>query len=205
MVSLKENKKTTNQSTVITNGALGMILFVATEIMFFSGLISAFVVNASDNIGAWPPKWQPRLPVEATAVNTLILFASAITLFFAIRKTKSKTDGNFKTSSNLLKITMLLGGTFVALQGFEWVQLIGAGLTSSSSLFGAFFYTIIGMHGIHALAGVIYLFVISLKIIKSFDSNIKMKMMQTLSIYWFFVVLLWPVLYLLVYVLPSKG
>jgi heme/copper-type cytochrome/quinol oxidase subunit 3 len=204
-MTLLTEKKTTNQGAVLTNGALGMILFVATEIMFFSGLISSFVVNASDNAGSWPPKWQPRLPVEATAFNTLLLLASAATLFMAIRKAKNQTDENFKVSSRFLKLTMLLGGAFVLLQGIEWVRLIHGGLTTSSSLFGAFFYTIIGAHGLHAVGGIIYLFMVSLKIIKTIDFNLKVKMMNTLSIYWYFVVLLWPVLYLLVYVLPSKN
>jgi cytochrome c oxidase subunit 3 len=139
MVSLTENKKTTNRGTVLTNGALGMILFVATEIMFFSGLISAFVVNAADNVGAWPPKWQPRLPVLATAFNTLLLFASAYFLFIAIKKIKTEASGNLHSGSKFLKLTMIFGGAFVALQGVEWVQLIQGGLTTSSSLFGAFF------------------------------------------------------------------
>jgi len=205
MVSITENKKTTNRSTVLTNGALGMILFVATEIMFFSGLISAFVVNASDNAGSWPPKWQPRLPVESTAFNTLLLLASAVTLFLAVRKTKGQNDDSQKLGSRYLKLTMLLGGAFVVLQGIEWVQLIAGGLTSSSSLFGAFFYTIIGAHGLHAVGGLIYLFYVSLKIIKISDFNLKISMMKPLSIFWYFVVLLWPLLYLLVYVLPSKN
>jgi heme/copper-type cytochrome/quinol oxidase subunit 3 len=205
MVSLTENKKITNQSTVLTNGALGMILFVATEIMFFSGLISAFVVNASDNAGSWPPKWQPRLPVTSTAVNTLLLLASAVTLFIAVRKTKGQSVESQKQSSRFLKLTMLLGSAFVVLQGIEWVQLIAGGLTSSSSLFGAFFYTIIGAHGIHAVGGLLYLFYVSLKIIKTSDFGLKLTMMNTLSIFWYFVVLLWPLLYLLVYVLPSRS
>jgi len=202
MISVSEPRKNTNQSTVLSNGALGMILFIASEIMFFSGLISAYVVSASDNATAWPPKWQPRLPVEATAFNTLLLIASAVTLFIAIRKIKK--DGDTKKGSTFLKWTILLGTAFVTFQGYEWVRLIGNGLTTSSSLFGAFFYTIIGAHGIHAFAGVIYLVVVSLKIIKTIELDLKIKMITTLSIFWYFVVLLWPILYLLVYVLPAR-
>ncbi len=58
---------------VISNGVLGMTLFVMTEIMLFSGLISAFsIVRASSAI--WPPPDQPRLPLEETAINTAALF-----------------------------------------------------------------------------------------------------------------------------------
>ena len=47
---------------ILPNGVLGMLIFVATEIMFFSGLISAFVIGKSNAIGGWPPPGQPRLP-----------------------------------------------------------------------------------------------------------------------------------------------
>ena len=49
------------RAPVLPNGVLGMLIFVATEIMFFSGLISAFVIGKSNAIGGWPPPGQPRL------------------------------------------------------------------------------------------------------------------------------------------------
>ncbi|MGB5702243.1 MAG: cytochrome c oxidase subunit 3, partial [Polyangiales bacterium] len=63
---------------VVPSGVLGMLMFVATEIMFFSGLISAFVIGKSNAIGGWPPPGQPRLPVEETALNTAALLASGV-------------------------------------------------------------------------------------------------------------------------------
>jgi len=197
------DKKTANRSTVLTNGTLGMILFVATEVMFFSGLISSFIINGSDNVGAWPPKWQPRLPVVNTALNTLLLLASGVTMYLAVRNiNKDKEQG--KISRNLI-LTMILGGSFVAIQGVEWINLLQAGMTSTSSVFGAFFYTIIGAHGFHALMGVLYLVYVSTKIIKTTEYKVKKNLIHVLSIYWYFVVLLWPVLYVLVYILPSKN
>ena len=44
---------------ILPSGVLGMLIFVATEIMFFSGLISAFVIGKSNAIGGWPPPGQP--------------------------------------------------------------------------------------------------------------------------------------------------
>ena len=118
---------------VISDGAIGMSLLIATELMFFAGLISAYLVNKAG--ASWPPYGQPRLPIEITAVNTLILLFSSITLFL-FRKKYEK--GNKK---KLLIVTILLGLAFVTIQGIEWVKLLQFGLTTTSSLYGAFFYT----------------------------------------------------------------
>ena len=67
---------------VVSNGVLGMSLFILTEIMFFAGMVSSFsIVRASAAI--WPPLDQPRLPLEATALNTLALFLSGLFLYLA--------------------------------------------------------------------------------------------------------------------------
>ncbi|MFN8299853.1 MAG: cytochrome c oxidase subunit 3, partial [Chitinophagales bacterium] len=68
------------QSTGLSNGILGMLFLLTTEFMFFAGLISAFVVNTAKE-PVWPPMGQPRLPIEVTAINTIILLFSGITFF----------------------------------------------------------------------------------------------------------------------------
>ena len=61
--------------TPISSGVLGLLIFMVTEAMFFAGLISAYVVIKA-GIEEWPPWGQPRLPVVATAFNTVVLLAS---------------------------------------------------------------------------------------------------------------------------------
>ena len=71
---------------VISNGVLGMLLFVFVEVMLFAGFISAFVIIKSRAVGSvWPPPNQPRLPFAETAVNTAALIASGIILLVAHR------------------------------------------------------------------------------------------------------------------------
>ena len=134
---------------LISDGVLGMILFVFVEIMLFAGFISAFVIIKARAVGSvWPPPNQPRLPFEQTAINTSALVASGIVLFVAHRLFQR---GN-KSIGALLAAATLLGGAFVALQGVEWLALVREGLTITSSTYGALFYTIIGAHAAHAVA-----------------------------------------------------
>src|SRR5919202_3759355 len=88
----------------------------------------------------------PRLPVEVTGVNTLILLYSAATMRLANRAIRL---GQQQTLARMLLDTAVLGVVFLTVQGYEWIKLIGYGLTLSSGVYGATFYTLIGCHGLH--------------------------------------------------------
>ena len=181
------------QQKIVSNGMIAMIFFLAAEIMFFAGLISAYVVNRTV-AEAMPSIHQPRLPIEITALNTLFLILSFVTLFTFSKKYRSKN-----ISRLLLLITIALGFVFLFIQGSEWIKLIRFGFTTSTNIYGAFFYTIIGAHALHVIAGLsilLYLF-FSLRKESSFE-DAKNKV-DVCSLYWYFVVGVWPVLYFMVY------
>lgn len=176
---------------VISDGTIGMSILVATELMFFAGLISAYIVNKAGAF--WPPAGQPRLPVEITAVNTFILLSSAFTIYLFRKK---HAEGHGKT---LLIVTMLLGLVFIIVQGVEWLKLLKFGLTATSSLYGAFFYTLIGAHAFHVLVGLCILLYLLLSVSKNSPNEKSLGRISACSMYWYFVVGIWPVLYTLVY------
>jgi len=177
---------------VIENGALGMIMFVFVEVMLFSGLVSAFVIAKAGSRGLWPPLGQPRLPVEETAVNTLALLVSGVLVLAAGR-------GYRKHSANagrILLTAILLGAFFVCFQGVEWIGLLREGLTLTSSQQGSFFYLIIGMHAAHAVGAIVFLAVAWMRLL---DGVLDSSTFVAARILWYFVVCIWPILYVLVY------
>ncbi len=178
---------------VVSNGVLGMILFVFVEIMLFAGFISAFVIVKARAIGSvWPPPNQPRLPFERTAINTTMLIASGIVLLIAHR---AYQRGN-RSIGLLLMVAILSGGAFVTLQGVEWVALLQEGLTLTSSTYGSLFYTIIGAHAAHA---VVAIGLLGWAWMRLMAGTLSREAMSTVSLFWYFVVLVWPFLYFQVY------
>ncbi len=178
---------------VISNGVLGMLLFVFVEVMLFAGFISAFVIIKSRAVGSvWPPPNQPRLPFTETAVNTSALLASGIVLLIAHR---TYQRGN-RSIGGLLAVATVLGGVFVALQGVEWLALIREGLTLTSSTYGALFYTIIGAHALHAVAAI---GVLAWAWLRLMAGRLSREAMSTVALFWYFVVVVWPFLYFQVY------
>lgn len=177
----------------VPNGVLGMIMFIFTELMFFSGLISAHTIVRSQSAGQmWPPFGQPRLPVEETAVNTAALMASGFVLlltWFAFRRDPQR-------ARIPLLLAIGLGAFFVLFQGAEWVALLGEGLTMTSSTYGAFFYLVVGAHGLHAVGALIAL---GWTWARLDHGRLTAEQLATVSAFWYFVVLVWPVLYWRVY------
>ena len=160
----------------VPNAVLAMALFLFAEVMFFCGLISAYVVLRGQS-GVWPPPGQPRLPIWGAAAATALLLTSGLTV---------------RTS---FKATALLGGAFLAVQGAEWIALLGHGLTSSSSLYAALFHTVIGSHALHvaaALAAVIWAH--RTQADPGLDGR-----RRAVRMFWTFVVAVWPPLYVVIY------
>ena len=209
---------------LVSDAVLGMILFVFVEIMLFAGFVSAFVIIKARAVGSvWPPPNQPRLPFAETAVNTTALIASGIVLLIAHRMfLKGKGSGGGPGASGdgpsapgtlarapasardllsrpvgrLLVAATLLGGMFVGLQGVEWLALIREGLTITSSTYGALFYTIIGAHAAHAVAAILALAWAALRLARG---RLTGDVLSAVAIFWYFVVLVWPFLYFVVY------
>lgn len=173
----------------VPSAVVGMLLFVAAEVMFFAGLVSAFVVVRAKAGPAWPPPGQPRLPVLATAVNSLFLLASGLAVAWAAGQRGAR-------ALSALRAAAVLGTVFVALQGREWAQLLAYGLTMRASPYGAFFYLIVGAHALHAVAAVCLLVLATRRLAAG---TLGADAFTAVRIFWYFVVLLWPVLYGVVY------
>jgi heme/copper-type cytochrome/quinol oxidase subunit 3 len=179
----------------INNARIGVMLFIGAEGMFFVGLLSAFLVFRAGNT-VWPPPFQPRLPIVVTAVNTCILLWSSYTMHRALRAIRR---GNVQGLVDWLSVTALLGLIFLSVQGYEWARLLQVGLTLSSSVYGATFYTLIGCHAAHVFGAVIWLLVILAMAKKRLFAGEQFVGVQVCGIYWYFVVVLWPMLFGLVY------
>ena len=172
----------------------GMAVFVFTEIMLFAGFISAFVIVRSAVMpGLWPPPDQPRLPFERTGLNTAALLASGVLVWTAHRALVRRGQAAARLP---LTLGLALGLLFVGLQGVEWTGLLRQGLTLQSSQVGSFFYLIIGCHALHALVALGLLTWCWLALLRG---KLRASRFGAAQLFWYFVVLVWPALWLVVY------
>ena len=182
---------------LLDNVRLAMLFLICGEVMFFGGLVSAFLVLRVTAV-QWPPPLQPRLPVGVTGANTLVLLASSVAMAAAVRTLQQRDR---RLLVRRLLIAGGLGALFLCVQGYEWIRLVGYGLTMWSGAYGTTFYTVIGTHAAHVLAAVVWVGVTAwLAALGRFVDG-RASALRACAIYWHFVVALWPILYVAVYLL----
>ena len=165
-------------------------MLIAAETMLFIGLIGSYLMFRIGSV-AWPSA-HLYLPIGVTWVNTAILLSSGYTIQRAVHAARIN-DRSLLLSR--LGVTTLLGIVFLAIQGYEWLQLVRDGLTISTGIYGATFYTLIGCHALHVLAAVLWLGIL----LRQTQRQISLVQIEICRMYWQYVCALWVVLFTLVY------
>jgi cytochrome c oxidase subunit 3 len=180
----------------VSNAHIGVLVLLAAETMLFTGVLGAYVLFRTVAT-SWPPAGLPRLPLLVTTLNTLVLLASGYTMH---RARVAARAGDHPILRPHLIATAALGLLFLGIQGAEWVRLVHHGLTLASGTYGASFYTLIGLHGVHVLAAVAWLLVVTARVGTKAGVPVRSVPVDVCGIYWNYVVALWLVLFGLVYV-----
>jgi len=170
----------------------GMWVFLASEVMFFTGLIGAYIVirNAM-------PKWPHPTDLNLGLVGamTFILIMSSMTLVLGLSGVQADKQGKFRL---FLGLTILFGATFVGLQVFEWNHFLHHHLPKDDK-FWAFFYTLTGFHGAHVSLGVLVLLVLFIQALRGKFSSANHNAVEVAGLYWHFVDLVWIILFTILY------
>ena len=172
---------------------LAMWLGVASILMLFAGLSSAYIVRQGAS-GDWVSIAIPPLLLP----NSLLLIASSVTL--GRSRNQLKKYGLTPAVKFWLSLTTLLGVGFLVGQVFIWKQLAAEGIYLSSNSHSSFFYLMTGVHGAHLAGGVLVLTILSIKARRQVLASQSLRtLMDVTSIYWHFMDGLWIYLFLLLF------
>ena len=184
-----------NVSSRIDARVLGMLLFIASEIMLFGSFFTAyFFVRVVNNPPHWPPEGF-HLPVFVAGINTAILVTSSFTMHWALTSIKK---GNRAGMQAGLVLTVLMGLTFLLTQLLEYSRV---GFAPSDGAFGSVFYGLTGLHGAHVLVGLTILTFMTVRAFRGHFSPEHHDGVEIGGIYWHFVDVMWIVVYTTVYIL----
>jgi Heme/copper-type cytochrome/quinol oxidase, subunit 3 len=186
----------------ISNPVLGMILFIASEVMFFVAWFWAYF-SVRANAAQWPPEEFHEtlkiLPLVGPA--TILLILSSFTCQFAVWAIRRDDRTAFIRN---MTVTVALGITFLIMQATDYTALGADGMTLSSGTFGTTYYTLTGFHGAHVFGGVIMLSVVTYRGMAGQFSSKHHDAVEGASLYWHFVDVVWILLFSLLYLLPGK-
>jgi cytochrome c oxidase subunit 3 len=173
--------------------AVGTVIWLASELMFFSGLFAAYFTLRSEAT-AWPPKGI-NLDVTTATIATLVLIASSGTMQFGVRAVEA--DNRMRVVL-WLGVTFVLGALFIAIQLVDWSRL-NFGIDSSA--YGSAFYLMTGFHGLHVIFGLLAMLVVGGRATaRSFGVD-DLPSVEMLSYYWHFVDVVWIALYATIFLL----
>ena len=167
---------------------LGMWVGLASIVMLFTSLSSAYVVRSGVMID-WFPIAVPRVMFGSTA----LILLSSVSIEIARRKLKR---GFPESYSRYLLLTTVLGLGFLASQIVAWRQLAGQGIYLASNPYSSFFYLLTGTHAVHLAGGLLAL---GLLWFRSRNHKGRQATAYAVSIYWHFMDALWIYVFLLLF------
>ncbi|RBP11900.1 cytochrome c oxidase subunit 3 [Roseiarcus fermentans] len=202
-----------HHNAIVRNGlTIGMVLFIASEVMFFVAWFWAFFASslgAHDpqvygrldfTGGLWPPKGTEVIdPLRLPLMNTFVLVASSFAVNVAHDELRERNREGFK---GFLLVAILLGFLFVGGQAWEYIH---APFSFRNSIYGATFFMATGFHGAHVIIGVIFLTVCLFRAFAGQFTPRHHLGFQFAAWYWHFVDVVWLFLFSCIYIWGSWG
>lgn len=169
---------------------MGFLLFLVSEVMLFFSFFWAYFHSAlSPSVelgGVWPPVGVRAVdPWAIPLLGSLLLLSSGFTVTVAHHAIRFGSKG---VTALALGATILLGGLFVALQGFEYHS---GEVTLSDGVFGSVFYMTTGLHGTHVLIGVLFLTLCWVRLLRDRFTAERHLGFEYAILYWHLVDLVW--------------
>ena len=190
--------------------AVGTIVWLSSELMFFAGLFAIyFTTRAVQGPSIWSESAE-LLNIPFAAANTTVLVLSSVTCqfgVFAAERFQNKRTGSFLQMSKWgmrewFALTFLMGAFFIAGQVYEYALLVSEGMTLSSTAYGSIFYIATGFHGLHVTGGLIAFLIVMIRTFRA--QKFGHKQAQTaivVSYYWHFVDVVWIALFATIYLI----
>ena len=175
---------------------LGFWLYLMTDCILFASLFATYAVLSGSFAGG--PSGHDIFQLDFVAVETLFLLLSSITFGFAMLK---MFDGKKAGVLGWLAVTFLFGAGFIAMEIYEFHHLIGEGFGPTRSGFLSGFFALVGTHGLHVTAGLIWMAIMMYQINKHGITPTAKTRMSCLSLFWHFLDVVWICVFTVVYLL----
>ncbi|WP_060480570.1 cytochrome o ubiquinol oxidase subunit III [Pseudomonas monteilii] len=175
---------------------LGFWLYLMTDCILFASLFATYAVLSGSFAGG--PSGHDIFQLDFVAVETLFLLLSSITFGFAMLK---MFDGKKAGVLGWLAVTFLFGAGFIAMEIYEFHHLIGEGFGPTRSGFLSGFFALVGTHGLHVTAGLIWMGIMMYQINKHGITPTAKTRMSCLSLFWHFLDVVWICVFTVVYLL----
>ena len=175
---------------------LGFWLYLMSDCLIFAMLFAAYGVYGGSYAGG--PTARELFELPLVAVNTTMLLLSSITYGFAMISADERKQG---AVLSWLAITALFGAAFLAIELYEFSNLIHEGAGPQRSAFLSSFFTLVGTHGLHVTFGLIWLGTLMVQVSRRGLVDANLRRLQCLSLFWHFLDVIWIGVFTFVYLM----
>ncbi|MDO5700071.1 MAG: heme-copper oxidase subunit III [Bowdeniella nasicola] len=189
--------------------AVGTIVWLSSELMFFAGLFAMYFSHRSASGEIWPEN-TALLNFPFALTNTTILVLSSVTCQMGVwaaekfrpRRSGSLLDVRRWGAVEWFTLTYLMGSVFIAGQIIEYAELVHHGLHIGANPYASVFYITTGFHGLHVIGGLVaFLFVLGRIFFAKRFTHHEANTAIVCSYYWHFVDVVWIALFIIIYVI----
>ena len=191
---MTEEEKHLNKGDSIA--VFGFWLYLMTDLIMFAVLFASFAVLREKTFGG-PPLGE-LIDLNFVLAQTIILLTSSFTAGLALVAAK---ENKIKDSLAALIATFILGSFFLGMELYEFSHLISEGHSWQVSAAMSSFFALVGLHGIHIFAGLIWLFAIILYLYKRGLTRLSIRKMVLFGLFWHFLDIVWIFIFTIVYLM----
>ncbi|HEV7913481.1 MAG TPA: heme-copper oxidase subunit III family protein [Albitalea sp.] len=198
------------QAFHVSWGKAMMWIFLLSDTFIFGCFLTSYMTVRSSTTVAWPNASHvfalniggAEVPLILIAIMTFVLITSSGTMAMAVNFAYRRDRVN---AAALMIVTAAFGEMFVFMQAFEWSKLIMEGVRPwgnpmGAAQFGSTFFMITGFHGLHVSAGVVYLIVVAIRLLRGhYDRTGNYQIVEIVGLYWHFVDLVWVFIFAFFY------
>lgn len=176
----------------------GFWIYIMSDCILFASIFATYVVLHNNTFGGPDAKELFSMPFVLT--ETMILLTSSFTYGLAMQMLYKK---NKKMVLAFLLITFILGLSFIIMEINEFSSLIGEGNSFQKSAFLSSFFTLVGTHGLHVSAGLIWMVLLIIQFMKKGINEITIRKLNCLSLFWHFLDIVWIFVFTIVYLMGA--
>jgi cytochrome o ubiquinol oxidase subunit 3 len=173
---------------------LGFWIYLMSDCLIFSSLFATFGVLSGNTAGG--PGGKELFDLSYVAGETLLLLISSFTFGMAVLNMHA---GQKSKVISWLAITFLFGAGFIAMELYEFAHLISDGAGPGRSAFLSAYFTLVGTHGLHVTAGLLWLAVMMHQTSRFGLDDMVRRRIACLSLFWHFLDLIWICVFTFVY------
>jgi cytochrome o ubiquinol oxidase subunit 3 len=188
------------EASVCRRKTLGFWIYLMTDCVLFASLFATFAVLRTATAGG--PAGSDIFDLQFVLIETMLLLTSSFTVGLAVLGAER---GYKKQSIFWLVLTFLLGAAFLAMELWEFNQLIGEGHSWQQSAFLSSYFVLVGTHGLHIAVGLLWMAVVIFRLLQRNFKETDVRRLSLLGLFWHFLDVIWIFIFSFVYLIGGMA